>query len=148
LEFSTQQPSLVSGHVFVSVITGNIVFLGLAAAGAQNFAVITSALAIGGFVVGVLIGGQACRVARAHRGRALRNVLGIKSVLAAVVTLVIFLEDSQFSDAVVYTVLVLLAMSMGAQLAVIRYLTVSRSFDRRLDLDHHGRAYGARKALG
>jgi uncharacterized membrane protein YoaK (UPF0700 family) len=112
------------GHVFVSTITGNIVFLGLAASGARGFAVITSALAIGGFIVGVLVGGQTCRVARAHRGRALRNVLGIKCVLAAAVTLVVFLADSRFSDAVVYTVLVLLAMSMGAQLAVIRYLKI------------------------
>ena len=71
------------GHVFVATMTGNLVFLGLAAAGAKGFAVGTSALALGGFIVGVLIGAKACRAAGAHRGLALRNVLGVKLWLAA-----------------------------------------------------------------
>jgi uncharacterized membrane protein YoaK (UPF0700 family) len=66
------------GHVFVATITGNLVFIGLAAAGAKGFAVGISALAVGGFVVGVLIGGRACRAAQSHRGLALRNVLRVK----------------------------------------------------------------------
>src|SRR5881227_2481884 len=66
------------GGVFVATMTGNLVFLGLAAAGAKGFAVGTSALALGGFVLGALIGGRACRAARSHRAMALRNVLVVK----------------------------------------------------------------------
>ena len=108
----------------MSVITGNIVFLGLAAAGAKGFSGINSALAIGGFLVGVFVGDRACRAARAHRGLALRNVLGTKVVLAAAVTLTVLLGGEPFSGGVLYAVIVLLAMSMGAQLAAIRYLKV------------------------
>ena len=76
------------GGVFVATMTGNLVFLGLAAAGAKGFAAGTSALAIGGFVIGVPIGGWACRAARSHRGAALRNVLAVKLWLAGAVVVI------------------------------------------------------------
>jgi uncharacterized membrane protein YoaK (UPF0700 family) len=112
------------GHVFVATITGNIVFLGLAAAGAKGFEVVTSALAIGGFAVGVLVGDGVCRAAQAHRGRALRNVLSVKVVVASAVTLTVVIVGERFSDGVRDTLVVLLAMSMGAQVAAIRHLQV------------------------
>lgn len=112
------------GHVFVATMTGNLVFIGLAAAGAKGFAVGTSALAVGGFVVGALIGGRACQAARSHRGLALRNVLAFKLWLAAGVTLLAVLTGPRFPTGARNTMIVLLAMSMGAQLAAIRYLKV------------------------
>ena len=84
------------GHVFVATMTGNLVFIGLAAAGAKGFAVGTAALALGGFVVGVLIGGRACEAARSHRGLALRNVLAVKLWLAGAVTLIAVLTGPHF----------------------------------------------------
>ena len=110
--------------MFVATVTGNLVFLGLAAAGAKGFNVGTSALAVGGFIVGALIGARACQAARSHRGLALRNVLGVKASLAGVVTAAAFIFSSPFSTGVRDTILVLLAISMGAQLAAIRYLKV------------------------
>ncbi|MQA73607.1 MAG: DUF1275 domain-containing protein [Solirubrobacterales bacterium] len=115
---------LALGHVFVAAMTGNLVFIGLGAAGAEGFAVSTCALALGGFVVGALAGGRACRAGRSHRGRALRNVLGIKLVLSAAVMLVAVLTADPLPRASRDTMVVLLAMSMGAQLAAIRYLKV------------------------
>jgi uncharacterized membrane protein YoaK (UPF0700 family) len=112
------------GNVFVATMTGNLVFIGLAAAGAKGFAVGTSALALAGFVIGVLIGGRACDAARSHRGRALRNVLGVKLWLAGVVTLIAVLTGPHFPKAARDAMVVLLATSMGAQLAAIRYLKV------------------------
>jgi uncharacterized membrane protein YoaK (UPF0700 family) len=112
------------GHVFVATITGNLVFLGLAAAGAKGFAVVTCAVVIGGFLVGVLVGGWAYGAARAHRGLALRNVLGVKVVLAATASLTVVVAGEDFSVGVRDTVLVLLSMSMGAQSVAIRYLKV------------------------
>jgi hypothetical protein len=71
------------GHVFVATATGNLVFLALGAAGAKGFSVGAAALALGGFVIGVLIGGRACEAASSHRGRAFRNALRVKLVLPA-----------------------------------------------------------------
>jgi uncharacterized membrane protein YoaK (UPF0700 family) len=112
------------GGVFVATMTGNLVFIGLAAAGASAFAVSTSALALGGFVVGVLIGARACRAARSHRGLALRNVLAVKLCLAGTVTVIAVLTGPRFPTSARHTMVVLLAISMGAQLAAIRYLRV------------------------
>src|SRR5438067_466261 len=112
------------GGVFVATMTGNLVFLGLAAAGAHGFAVGTSALAIGGFIVGVLIGGRVLAAARSHRGRALRNVLGVKLTFALLVAVVAIVAGPHFSHSARNTMLVLLSISMGCQLAAIRYLKV------------------------
>lgn len=112
------------GDVFVATVTGNLVFIGLAAAGAKGFAVGRSALALGGFVIGALVGARACAAARSHRGMALRNVLAVKLVLAGTVTLIVVLTGPHFKTGTQDTIVVLLAASMGAQLAAIRYLKV------------------------
>ncbi len=111
-------------HVFVATMTGNLVFVGLALAGAQGFAVAPCLLSIGGFIAGALAGGHACRTSRGHRARALRNVLGVKLVLAAVVTAIIVSVSGHPGPGTRDIAIVLLAMSMGCQLAAIRYLKV------------------------
>ncbi len=112
------------GHVFVATVTGNLVFVGLAVAGARGFTVAPCLLAIGGFIVGALAGGHACRTARGHRGRALRNVLDLKVALAAIVTALIVSVSGHPGAETRDIAVVLLAMSMGCQLAAIRYLKV------------------------
>jgi uncharacterized membrane protein YoaK (UPF0700 family) len=112
------------GGVFVATMTGNLVFMGLAAAGAKGFAVGTSALAVGGFVVGALIGGKVCEAAQSHRGQALRNVLAVKLWFAGAVTVIAVVTGPHFPIGARDAMLVLLAMSMGCQLAAIRFLKV------------------------
>jgi uncharacterized membrane protein YoaK (UPF0700 family) len=112
------------GHVFAATVTGNLVFLGLAGAGVRGFAVVTPAVALAGFVIGALLGGRACRAAGSHRGLAVRNVLVVKALLASAVTLGAFVTGGHFSVGVQDLLLVLLAISMGTQLALIRYLKV------------------------
>ena len=46
------------GHVFVANMTGNIVFLGFAAAGASQHSIAPSLVAIGAFLLGALAGGR------------------------------------------------------------------------------------------
>src|SRR5580700_11712794 len=46
------------GHVFVANMTGNVVFLGFAIAGATDFSIPASVVAVGAFLVGALIGGR------------------------------------------------------------------------------------------
>jgi uncharacterized membrane protein YoaK (UPF0700 family) len=111
------------GHVFVATMTGNLVFVGLAIAGAKGFAIVPCLVSIGGFMVGALTGGHACRVARGHRGRALRNVLDVKLVLAAIVA-ALAITNAHPSVGVRDAMVALLAMSMGNQLAAIRFLKV------------------------
>jgi uncharacterized membrane protein YoaK (UPF0700 family) len=112
------------GGVFVATMTGNLVFVALGLVGAREFAVVPCLLSIGGFVAGALVGGRACRIGRPHRGRAIRNVLHIKLILAAAVTLIAVVFGSHVGPVASDAMLVLLAISMGAQLAAIRYLKV------------------------
>jgi uncharacterized membrane protein YoaK (UPF0700 family) len=135
------------GHVFCATVTGNLVFLGLAGAGVTGFDVATPAVALGGFVIGALVGGQACRAAGSHRGLAVRNVLAIKAVLATAVTVGAFITGGHFSLGVQDLLLVLLAISMGTQLALIRFLkvpdlvTVSLTFTITGALIERGKAW-------
>jgi len=49
---------LILGHVFVANMTGNVVLLGFALAGAPGFSIPASAAAIASFGIGALIGGH------------------------------------------------------------------------------------------
>ncbi len=79
---------------------------------------------MGGFIVGVLIGGRMYQGARSHRGLALRNVLRVKLGLAGAVTVIAIATGPHFSTRAIDAMVVLLAISMGAQLAIIRFLKV------------------------
>jgi uncharacterized membrane protein YoaK (UPF0700 family) len=116
--------SILLANVFVATMTGNVVFLGLAIAGAPGFSIGRSALPIVAFAFGVLLGRRAFRAAGVHRGRAFRNVLAVKVLLAAAVTVVAITAHGHFDARTRDYVIVLLAISMGSQLAAIRYLGV------------------------
>lgn len=117
---------LALDHVFVAAITGNIVFLGLGLSGASGFSIVPPAVAVGGFVVGAIVSARICRrPGGRHRGRAVRDTAITKAVLAVPVTVVVVLAGDQALHADVRLVVTaLLAASMGAQLALIRYVTV------------------------
>ena len=111
-------------HVFVAAQTGNLVLIGLGAAGIRGFSVVASAISLVSFLAGALAGTRICRGSGDHRGRALRNVTVFKAVLAIPVTLVALLTGDPFDDGVRIVLTILLAASMGSQLALIRYLKV------------------------
>jgi uncharacterized membrane protein YoaK (UPF0700 family) len=115
---------LALDHVFVAAMTGNLVILGLGLSGAAGFSVLWSALAVAGFLVGVLAGGLICRRDRGHRGRAVRDTALYKTVLAVPVTVTALVAGDHLQPAVRTTITVLLAASMGGQLALIRHLKV------------------------
>jgi uncharacterized membrane protein YoaK (UPF0700 family) len=115
---------LALDHVFVAAMTGNLVILGLGLSGASGFSVTSSALALAAFVVGVLAGALICRHAGGHRGRALRNTTIYKAVLAVPVTVTALAVGDDLSPVVRTAITVLLAASMGGQLALIRHLKV------------------------
>src|SRR6185437_11230640 len=98
---------------------------GLGISGASGFSVRAPAWALGAFVLGALIGGQICRRSGAHRGWALRNITVFKTVLAVPVTVLVLVTGEHLTYGVRTVVTVLLAASMGGQLALIRYLKVA-----------------------
>jgi uncharacterized membrane protein YoaK (UPF0700 family) len=115
---------LALGHVFVANMTGNVVFLGFAGAGAHDFSIPASLLAIAAFLVGALAGGRLASRAGHHRGRLLAHaLLGTSALIGAALVVAIAASDLG-GDPVQYALIVLLAAAMGLQNAVARRLAV------------------------
>src|ERR1700760_1211453 len=60
---------LLLGHVFVANMTGNVVFLGFALAGAPGFSIGASLTALAAFAAGALLGGRLGTRYRENRAR-------------------------------------------------------------------------------
>ncbi|MGW5860948.1 YoaK family protein [Streptomyces sp. NPDC055239] len=104
-------------RVFVANMTGNVVFLGFALAGDVQLSATASLLAGGAFVVGAWAGGRiAPRVADPHRLFAL--LVAAHAVLVAAALVLDLAAD------VSHVLIVLLALGMGAQNAVVGRLAV------------------------
>jgi uncharacterized membrane protein YoaK (UPF0700 family) len=70
------------GHVFVANMTGNVVFLGFRAGGAQDFSVALSLLAIGSFMVLLLAFAMGLQTATARQ-------MGVADLTTTVLTLTV-----------------------------------------------------------
>jgi uncharacterized membrane protein YoaK (UPF0700 family) len=112
------------GHVFVANMTGNIVFLGFALAGAGGLSASASLVALGAFLAGALAGGWLGAHHRAHRGRLLRAAGTTQVVLIAAAVLVAALAREPLAQEVRYSLILLLALAMGVQNAAARRLAV------------------------
>jgi uncharacterized membrane protein YoaK (UPF0700 family) len=111
------------GRVFVANMTGNVVFLGFAAAGSSQFSFGNSILALATFVAGAFVGGRLARSQPAHRGRLLYNALLIEFVLVATAYFIAQFGPNPGSG-VKYPLIILLAAGMGVQNATARRLAV------------------------
>jgi uncharacterized membrane protein YoaK (UPF0700 family) len=69
------------GRVFVANMTGNIVFVGFALAGASGFSLAPSLSALAGFLVGAAAGGAAVERLGAHRGHLLTVIAAAELAL-------------------------------------------------------------------
>ncbi|WP_217552211.1 YoaK family protein [Streptomyces sp. GbtcB6] len=112
------------GHVFVANMTGNVVFLGFALAGAPNLSALASVVALAAFLVGALAGGRLGTRFAAHRGHLLKRATALQTVLVAVTVTVIAVADGRVTTGVQYTLIVFLGLGMGLQNAVARRLGV------------------------
>ncbi len=112
------------GHVFVANMTGNVVFLGFALAGAGSLSVAASLLALGSFLLGALAGGWLVVRHSEHRGRLLRaaNVVQAALILAALVLALAVSEPLAAGSR--YGLILLLALAMGVQNAAALRLAV------------------------
>jgi len=111
------------GRVFTANMTGNVVVLGFAAAGAPGFSVPASLTSLGVFLVGAVCGGRISkRISR--RSRLLVTAIGAEAAFVAAAATVALIASTVASGWARYTVIALLAMAMGIRNAVIRRLAI------------------------
>src|ERR1700676_4180195 len=103
------------GHVFVANMTGNVVFLGFALAGAGGLSVASSLTEIAAFLLGAFAGGQLGARTAEHRGRMLRGASFLQSLLVLGALGLALLGSEPPSEAARYALLVALALAMGVQ---------------------------------
>jgi len=115
---------LVLGHVFVANMTGNVVFLGFAFAGAGGFSIAASLVALGAFVVGALTGGRAGSRLGHHRGYLLAAAALFQTLLLGAAVVIAAASGDPVTGAYKYTLIVFLGIAMGIQNAVARRLAV------------------------
>ncbi|MBV9454662.1 MAG: DUF1275 domain-containing protein [Rubrobacter sp.] len=107
-------------NVFVANMTGNIVFLGFALAGATNISLLTSVVAVLAFLLGALGGGRLANRFVEHRGRMLAAASVIEAALVAIsLGMVGFGADRSTGGTAHYVLIALLALAMGVQNATV-----------------------------
>jgi uncharacterized membrane protein YoaK (UPF0700 family) len=116
---------LMLGHVFVANMTGNVVFLAFALAGASGFAAPDSLIAIAAFGLGAIIAGRLTSRAEANRrGRLLALAAAGQAALLAASAILAAVTSTPIPAGVRYPLIVLLATTMGIQNAIARKLAV------------------------
>jgi uncharacterized membrane protein YoaK (UPF0700 family) len=115
---------LTLGHVFVANVTGNIVFLGFALAGAPGFSIGASLTAVVAFAAGALAGGRLGAQHSDHRGRLHSSAATIQAVFLAAAVILAAVSSSPVISAFRYPLIAVLAVSMGIQNAAARKLAV------------------------
>ncbi|MGW1724564.1 YoaK family protein [Streptomyces sp. NPDC002306] len=111
------------GHVFTANMTGNVVVLGFAAAGAPGFSVPHTATSLAGFLVGAATGGRvARRLGEGSRRTWTRLTLAAEAVLVAASAAVAFVAPG--ATGTTYTLIAVTALAMGLRNATVRKLGV------------------------
>jgi uncharacterized membrane protein YoaK (UPF0700 family) len=112
------------GRVFVANMTGNVVFIGFALAGAPGFSLPASISALLGFLAGALVGGLLVARLAGHRGLLLRN-MGAAEFALTLIALVLVLATPGLPDfGLGAVVAALCAAAMGIQNTAARRLAV------------------------
>ena len=115
---------LVLGHVFVANMTGNIVLLGFALAGAPGFSITASATALASFFAGALIGGRIGSWHSGNRGRLHSWAAAIQALFLAASVILAALSGSPVAAGYRYPLIVALGAAMGIQNAAARKIAV------------------------
>jgi uncharacterized membrane protein YoaK (UPF0700 family) len=139
---------LTLGHVFVANMTGNVVFLGFALAGASGVSLAASLAALAAFFVGALVGGRLGVRAGTDRGRQLVAVTTVGGSLLVVAAIAAAVAGQPVSDGARYALIVPMALTMGAQNAMARRIAVPDLTTTVLTLTLTGVAADSRLARG
>jgi uncharacterized membrane protein YoaK (UPF0700 family) len=136
------------GHVFVANMTGNVVLLGFAVAGAPGLSVPASLAALAAFLVGAAAGGRIGVGFAMHRGWNLRIAAAISMSLVLVAVVLAAAAGLPVSPGERYGLIVSLALAMGMQNATARRLAVPDLTTTVLTLTLTGFAADSRLAGG
>jgi uncharacterized membrane protein YoaK (UPF0700 family) len=112
------------GHVFVANMTGNVVFLGFALAGASGLSTAASLVAIGSFLIGAFGGGWLGARNAEHRGRVLRAASAAQGGLMLAAVVLALATTEPLDRDVRYALIALLALAMGVQNASAQRIAV------------------------
>jgi len=115
---------LVLGHVFVANMTGNVLFLAFALAGAKGLSVFASLVALVAFVAGAAGGGKIHSLLQNHRPRLLGASTFVQAILVAVALALSIVATTPLEGGLRYSIIVALALGMGVQNAASRRLAV------------------------
>ncbi len=115
---------LVLGHVFVANMTGNVVFLAFALAGASGFSIPASLVALGSFVLGSFGGGFLGSRFGQHRGHLLSTAAALQTLLLSVSVVLAALSKNPVPGGYSYGLIIVLGIAMGLQNATARKLAV------------------------
>ena len=110
------------GHVFTANLTGNVVVLGFAAAGAPGFSITATLTSLGVFLAGAVLGGRVAGRVR-ERGRLLTATMAFEAVAIGAAALVAFLAGTAPGWPRL-TVIAILAMAMGMRNAAVRRIGI------------------------
>ena len=112
------------GRVFVANMTGNVVFIGFALAGAPGYSLWGSLVALAGFLVGASVGGLVISRFSPHRGRMIRNALIVQFVLFLVALILSLAIGAPLPTGIQLVMIAAGALALGIQNAVVRHLAV------------------------
>ena len=116
---------LLLGHVFVANMTGNVVLLGFALVGAPGFSIAASLAALASFALGAVIGGRVGSLLGENRARLVSTAASIQAVFIATAVVLAALSRTPIPAGFRYSLIVVLAITMGIQNAAARKLAVS-----------------------
>jgi uncharacterized membrane protein YoaK (UPF0700 family) len=118
--------SLLSlGRVFVANMTGNVAFVGFALAGAKGFSLAASLFALAGFLVGALGAGRVMRAIELNRALLFRNAVVGEFALGATALAVAIPAGTPVPSRAADAISAILAIALGLQNSVVRYLAVA-----------------------
>lgn len=112
------------GHVLVANMTGNVVFLGFALAGAKGFSIASFLVALASFLAGAVVGGRLGVALADRRRRWLVGASGIQAVLAATAAVATAAGALSPTGAARFGVIALLGVGTGLQNATMRRLAI------------------------
>ena len=110
--------------VFTGNMTGNVVILGMALAGAEGLPVLGPALALLGFMAGAAAGGRVLRYAGTAWTSGTTWIFGMVAAVMLGLAAFLFVVGDQPAQAVMITATTLAAAAMGAQAAAARHIAV------------------------
>jgi uncharacterized membrane protein YoaK (UPF0700 family) len=135
------------GRVFVANMTGNVVFIGFALAGAPGFSLAASVSALAGFLVGAGAGGRLATRFRSNRGRLLLVGSGVELVCVSIGLIIVAAATSPLPGGVQDGAAGVVAVALGAQNAVVRAIAVPDLTTTVLTLTLTGLVADARRGL-